>query len=48
MHVINGVRDPAVSFPLETTADDANERRQANRAVAVSEGDGRQGGDCKS
>lgn len=36
MHVINGVRDPAGSFPLETTADDAHERRQANRAVAVS------------
>jgi cation diffusion facilitator family transporter len=36
MHVINGVRDPAASFPLETLADDAGERRQANRAVAVS------------
>jgi cation diffusion facilitator family transporter len=36
MHVISGVRDPAGSFPLETTADDAHERRQANRAVAVS------------
>lgn len=36
MHVINGVRDPAASFPLETVADDAGERRQANRAVAVS------------
>jgi cation diffusion facilitator family transporter len=36
MHVINGVRDPAASFPLDTAADDANERRQANRAVAVS------------
>lgn len=36
MHVINGVRDPAASFPIATTADDASERRQANRAVAVS------------
>lgn len=36
MHVINGVRDPAASFPLDTTADDASERRQANRAIAVS------------
>ncbi len=34
--MISGVRDPAVSFPLETVADDAHERRQANRAVAVS------------
>ncbi|WP_139808905.1 cation diffusion facilitator family transporter, partial [Mycobacterium avium] len=36
MHVINGVRDPAASFPLDTATDDAGERRQANRAVAVS------------
>jgi cation diffusion facilitator family transporter len=36
MHVINGVRDPATSFPLGTAADDVGERRQANRAVAVS------------
>jgi cation diffusion facilitator family transporter len=36
MHVISGVRDPAASFPLDTSADDAGERRQANRAVAVS------------
>ncbi len=36
MHVISGVRDPAASFPLDTVADDAHERRQANRAVAVS------------
>jgi cation diffusion facilitator family transporter len=36
MHVITGVRDPAASFPLDTAADDASERRQANRAVAVS------------
>ena len=36
MHVISGVRDPAASFPLNTGVDDARERRQANRAVAVS------------
>ncbi len=34
--MISGVRDPAASFPLDTVADDAHERRQANRAVAVS------------
>src|ERR1700757_4985630 len=36
MLVIPGARDPAASFPLENTADDASDRRQANRAVAVS------------
>jgi cation diffusion facilitator family transporter len=36
MHVISGVRDPATSFPLDTPVDDEGERRQANRAVAVS------------
>ena len=36
MHLINGVRDPATSFPLDTLTDDAGERRQANRAIAVS------------
>ena len=36
MHLINGVRDPATSFPLDTVVDDAGERRQANRAVAIS------------
>jgi cation diffusion facilitator family transporter len=36
MHLINGFRDPATSFPLETAIDDAGERRQANRTVAVS------------
>ncbi|BBZ74602.1 cation diffusion facilitator family transporter [Mycobacterium paraseoulense] len=36
MHIVNGVRDPAASFPLDTVTDDAGERRQANRAVAVS------------
>ena len=36
MHVINGVRDPAMGFPLSKSFDDQSERRQANRAVAVS------------
>ncbi len=36
MHLVNGLRDPAASFPLDTVTDDAAERRQANRAVAVS------------
>jgi len=36
MHQINGVRDPATSFPLDITTDDASERQQANRAVAIS------------
>ena len=36
MHLISGARDPAASFPLDTGVDDAGERRQANRAVAVS------------
>ena len=35
-HLINGVRDAATSFPLDTVVDDAGERRQANRAVAIS------------
>jgi cation diffusion facilitator family transporter len=38
MHETNGVRDPASSFTLATTVDDADERRQANRAVGVSAG----------
>jgi cation diffusion facilitator family transporter len=36
MHLITGVWDPGASFLLDTAADDAGERRQANRAVAVS------------
>ena len=36
MHVISGVRDPAASFPLGSNSDDSTERRQANRAVAIS------------
>ena len=31
-----GQRDPAAAFPLASTRDDAGERRQANRAIAVS------------
>jgi cation diffusion facilitator family transporter len=36
MHKTGGVRDPALSFPLAGSRDDAADRRQANRAVAVS------------
>ena len=36
MHKTLGQRDPAAAFPLTHTRDDAAERRQANRAVAVS------------
>lgn len=36
MHKTLGQRDPALAFPLARTRDDADERRQANRAVAVS------------
>src|SRR6202022_169864 len=32
----SGVRDPAVNFPLAAAVDDVDERRRANRAVAVS------------
>lgn len=35
MHLITGTRDPASSFPLAIAIDDSDERRQANRAVAV-------------
>jgi len=35
MHLITGTRDPASSFPLAIAIDDGDERRQANRAVAV-------------
>jgi divalent metal cation (Fe/Co/Zn/Cd) transporter len=31
-----GQRDPALAFPLADGRDDADERRQANRAIAVS------------
>lgn len=36
MHRTTGVRDPAAGFALPTVADDADERRQANRALHVS------------
>jgi len=36
MHKTLGQRDPAVAFPLTRMRDDEGERRQANRAVAVS------------
>jgi cation diffusion facilitator family transporter len=36
MHKAAGQRDPAEAFPLAHGRDDADERRQANRAVAVS------------
>ena len=36
MHKTTGVRDPAAAFPLPITRDDAQERREANRAIAVS------------
>jgi hypothetical protein len=36
MHKITGVRNPAAAFPLPSTRDDAQERREANRAIAVS------------
>jgi cation diffusion facilitator family transporter len=36
MHKTLGQRDPAAAFPLAHARDDADERRQANRAVAVS------------
>ena len=36
MHKTLGQRDPAATFPLAHTRDDAGERRQANHAVAVS------------
>jgi hypothetical protein len=36
VHKTLGQRDPATGFPLTHDRDDADERRQANRAVAVS------------
>jgi cation diffusion facilitator family transporter len=36
MHKTSGVRDPAVAFPLPARRDDAKDRWEANRAVAVS------------
>ncbi len=36
MHKTSGLRDPGAAFPLASTRDDTQERRQANRAIAVS------------
>jgi cation diffusion facilitator family transporter len=36
MHKTAGVRDPAAAFPLPSTRDEVQERRDANRAIAVS------------
>jgi cation diffusion facilitator family transporter len=36
VHKTLGLRDPAAAFPLARVRDDADERRQANRAIAVS------------
>jgi hypothetical protein len=36
MHKTAGVRDPAAAFPLPSTRDDVQERREANRAIAAS------------
>jgi hypothetical protein len=36
VHKTLGLRDPAAAFPLARVRDDAGERRQANRAIAVS------------
>jgi cation diffusion facilitator family transporter len=36
VHQTSGVRDPAARFPLPAPVDEAGERREANRAVAVS------------
>ena len=36
MHKTLGQRDPGVAFPLSRSRDDADERRQAIRAIAVS------------
>ena len=36
VHKTLGQRDPAAAFPLAHSRDDADERRQANRAVALS------------
>jgi cation diffusion facilitator family transporter len=36
MHKTAGMRDPAAAFPLPSMRDDVQERREANRAIAVS------------
>ena len=40
MHKTTGVRDPAAAFPLPGMCDDARDRGEANRAVAVSAAEG--------
>ena len=35
MHKTSGQRDPAAAFPVASGRDDAGERRDANRAIAV-------------
>lgn len=36
MHQVSGSRDTSATFPVNTTVDDADERRQAHRAVGLS------------
>ena len=36
MHKISGQRDPAAAFPVPVTRDDMADRRDANRAIAIS------------
>jgi hypothetical protein len=36
MYKTTSVRDPAAAFPLPSARDDAQERREANRTIAVS------------
>ena len=36
MHKTSGLRDPAAAFPLPSVRDDAKDRKEANRAVAIS------------
>jgi hypothetical protein len=36
MHKTAGVRDPAAAFPLPSTRDDVQERREANGGYRVS------------
>jgi hypothetical protein len=36
VHKTSGQRDPAATFPLPLQRDDAQDRREANRAVAIS------------
>src|SRR5579859_6143311 len=36
MHQVTGIRDPGSAFILQSTVDDEDERRQANRAIGFS------------